>query len=107
MTDSADQPTLDNLLSEDRTFPPSAEFAAQANAHPEMYSWASADRLEFWAEQARTLLDWDTPFTEVLDWSGAPVARWFADGRLNACYNAVDRHVGGGPRGPRGAAVRG
>jgi len=104
VTDSADQPTLDNLLSEVRTFPPSAEFAAAANAHAEMYSWASADRLEFWAEQARTLLDWDTPFTEVLDWSGAPVARWFADGRLNACYNAVDRHVAEG-RGDRVALL--
>jgi acetyl-CoA synthetase len=65
-----------------------------------MYAWARSDRLAFWAEQARSLLDWDTPFTEVLDWSGAPVARWFADGRLNACANAVDRHVAAG-RGDR------
>ena len=87
---------LENLLSEDRRFPPSPEFAAQANAHADVYSWANADRPAFWAEQARDLLDWDTPFEEVLDWSGAPVARWFADGRLNAAYNAVDRHVEAG-----------
>lgn len=87
---------LENLLAESRSFPPSPEFAAQANARSEMYSWAASDRLGFWAEQARSLLTWETDFTEVLDWSGAPVARWFADGRLNACYNAVDRHVEAG-----------
>jgi len=87
---------LENLLAEDRRFPPTPEFAAQANARAELYPWSAADRLGFWAEQARLLIDWDTPFTEVLDWSGAPVARWFADGRLNACYNAVDRHVEAG-----------
>jgi len=87
---------LENLLSEDRRFPPSAEFAAQANASADLYSWANADRPAFWAEQARELLTWSTPFEEVLDWSDAPVARWFADGRLNAAYNAVDRHVEAG-----------
>ncbi|HEY3437854.1 MAG TPA: acetate--CoA ligase, partial [Actinotalea sp.] len=81
---------------EDRRFPPSADFAAQANARAEVYPWAAADRLGFWAEQSRELISWQTPFTEVLDWSGAPVARWFADGRLNACWNAVDRHVEAG-----------
>ena len=87
---------LENLLAEDRRFPPTPEFTAQANARAELYPWSAADRLGFWAEQARLLIDRDTPFTEVLDWSGAPVARWFADGRLNACYNAVDRHVEAG-----------
>jgi acetyl-CoA synthetase len=87
---------LENLLAEERRFPPPAEFAAQANAHSEIYAWAAADRLGFWAEQARALVSWQTPFTQVLDWSDAPVARWFHDGRLNACYNAVDRHVEAG-----------
>ncbi len=95
MTHETSSP-LENLLAESRSFPPSPEFAAQANARPEMYAWASSDRLGFWAEQARSLLTWERPFTEVLDWSGAPVARWFADGTLNACYNAVDRHVEAG-----------
>ncbi|MGO2110556.1 MAG: acetate--CoA ligase, partial [Pseudoclavibacter sp.] len=53
---------------------------------------AAADRLGFWAEQAREL-HWHTPFTEVLDWSGAPIASWFGDGELNVSYNCVDRHV--------------
>ncbi len=95
-SDGASAPGLENLLQEDRRFPPDPAFAAQANAHAELYSWANASPLEFWAEQARSLLDWAEPFQEVLDWSGAPVARWFADGRLNAAYNAVDRHVEAG-----------
>lgn len=86
-------PGLENLLSEERRFPPSAEFAAQANATADTYAWANADRPGFWADQARELLTWSTPFTQTLDWSDAPFARWFADGRLNAAYNAVDRHV--------------
>jgi acetyl-CoA synthetase len=89
-------PSLENLLHETRAFPPSPAFAAQANAQPELYEAAEADRLEFWAQQARELVTWSTPFTQTLDWSGAPVAKWFADGKLNAAYNAVDRHVEAG-----------
>ncbi|MFC8731429.1 acetate--CoA ligase [Luteimicrobium sp. NPDC057192] len=88
--------SLENLLTETRSFPPSAEFAAQANAQAGMYDEARADRLAFWAKQANELLTWKTPFTQTLDWSDAPVARWFADGTLNAAYNAVDRHVEAG-----------
>ena len=83
---------LANLLQEDRTFPPSEEFAAQANAGPDMYAEADRDRLAFWAAQAERL-DWETPWTQVLDWSKAPFARWFVDGKLNVAYNCVDRHV--------------
>jgi acetyl-CoA synthetase len=97
---SPTSPSLENLLTEDRRFPPDPAFAEQANAHPELYAWAAADRVGFWADQARELLSWQQPFTETLDWSGAPVVRWFADGTLNACYNAVDRHVEAG-RGDR------
>ncbi|MFE6968755.1 acetate--CoA ligase [Isoptericola sp. NPDC057653] len=93
-------PSLENLLHETRAFPPSPAFAAAANAQPSLYEEAKADRLGFWADQARELVTWSTPFTQTLDWSGAPVARWFADGKLNAAYNAVDRHVEAG-RGDR------
>ena len=86
---------LANLLQEDRTFPPSPEFAAQANAQASMYDEAAADRLGFWAKQAQRL-DWAEPWTEVLDWSNAPFARWFVDGKLNVSYNCVDRHVESG-----------
>ncbi|MGW8568052.1 acetate--CoA ligase [Isoptericola sp. NPDC055881] len=93
-------PSLENLLHETRAFPPSPAFAAQANAQPSLYDEAQADRLGFWADQARELVSWSTPFTQTLDWSEAPVAKWFADGKLNAAYNAVDRHVEAG-RGDR------
>ena len=76
-------------------YPPSAQFVAQANAKADLYDEAEADRLAFWARQANRL-SWDTPFTEVLDWSGAPVAKWFVGGKLNVAYNCVDRHVEAG-----------
>src|SRR5699024_9803545 len=62
----------------------------------DLYAQADQDRLEYWASRARNEIYWKTPFTEVLDWSNPPFARWFADGTTNACYNAVDRHVEAG-----------
>ncbi|WNG88036.1 acetate--CoA ligase [Mycobacterium sp. ITM-2016-00317] len=76
-------------------YPPPADFAANAKATAALYDEADADRLAFWAEQANRL-SWDTPFDEVLDWSGAPFAKWFVGGRLNVAYNCVDRHVEAG-----------
>ena len=46
----------------------------------------------FWAEEAK-LIDWHTPFAQVLDYSEAPFAKWFIGGQTNLCYNAVDRWV--------------
>ncbi|MDX3658098.1 acetate--CoA ligase [Streptomyces sp. ID05-26A] len=86
---------LDNLLTESRTFPPSDEFAAQANAQPALYEEAKADREAFWAKQAERL-HWETKWDQVLDWSGAPFAKWFVGGKLNVAYNCVDRHVESG-----------
>jgi len=77
------------------SYPPPSAFAEQANATADLYDEAEADRLAFWATQAQRL-SWATPFTEVLDWSEAPVAKWFADGKLNVAYNCVDRHVEAG-----------
>ena len=62
---------------------------------PSCTSEAEKDRLAFWAKQANRL-SWDTPFTEVLDWSDAPFAKWFVGGKLNVAYNCVDRHVEAG-----------
>ena len=78
-----------------QSFAPDPGFAAQANAHADLYDSASNDRLAFWEEQARRL-DWDTEWSEVLDWSDAPVAKWFVGGTLNVAYNCVDRHVEAG-----------
>jgi acetyl-CoA synthetase len=76
-------------------YPPDPDFAANANATAALYDEAEADRLAFWAKQAQRL-HWDTPFTEVLDWSDAPFAKWFVGGKLNVAYNCVDRHVEAG-----------
>jgi acetyl-CoA synthetase len=86
--------TLDNLSTESRVFPPSEEFAAQANATEGWYGRADADREGFWAEQAERL-SWGTRWERVLDWE-APFARWFVGGKLNVAYNCVDRHVEAG-----------
>ncbi|NEW42784.1 AMP-binding protein, partial [Nocardia cyriacigeorgica] len=83
--------TVDHLDSP-AAYPPAAEFAADANAGTALYDRAAADRLEFWAEQARRL-HWDRPWSQVLDWSNAPYAEWFVGGTLNVAYNCVDRHV--------------
>jgi len=85
--------SIDSLLHEKRRFAPSPDFAAQSVASPELYAQAAEDRLVFWADQARELVHWHRPFTETLDWSNAPVARWFGDGELNVAYNCLDRHV--------------
>ncbi len=48
---------------------------------------------EYWLEQARTLIDWVKEPTRAVDDSTAPIYRWFPDGELNVCFNALDRHV--------------
>jgi acetyl-CoA synthetase len=86
--------SIENLGNESRQFPPSAEFAAQANAKADIYATADADRLAFWESQARELT-WDQPWSSVLDWQ-VPYAKWFVGGKLNASVNALDRHVAAG-----------
>ena len=83
--------SIENLGSESRTFPPSAEFAAQANAKADIYKEAESDRLAFWENQAKELT-WEKPWDSVLEWE-APYAKWFVGGKLNASFNALDRHV--------------
>lgn len=87
--------TLESAAHENLSFPPPPDFVAQANVTAAAYDQAAADRLEFWATQARRL-SWATPFNEVLDWSDAPFAKWFVGGKLNVAYNCVDRHVEAG-----------
>jgi acetyl-CoA synthetase len=83
--------SLSNLLSENRTFQPSKEFAEKANARSSIYEEAEQDRLKFWEKQAERL-HWFKKWDEVLDWK-PPFAKWFVGGKLNASYNALDRHV--------------
>jgi acetyl-CoA synthetase len=86
--------SIENLGNESRLFPPSAEFAAQANAKADIYDVAESDRLAFWESQARELT-WDQQWSNVLDWQ-SPYAKWFVGGKLNASVNALDRHVAAG-----------
>ncbi|MGW5851934.1 acetate--CoA ligase [Streptomyces sp. NPDC055254] len=87
--------SLANLLKEERRFAPPADLATAANVTEAAYAQADADRLGFWAEQARRLT-WAAEPTETLDWTNPPFAKWFADGTLNVAYNCVDRHVEAG-----------
>jgi acetyl-CoA synthetase len=89
------QDALSNLLQETRRFAPPADLAAEANITEEAYERAAEDRLGFWAEQAERLT-WAKPWTQVLDWSNPPFAKWFVGGELNVAYNCVDRHVEAG-----------
>ena len=87
--------TLSNLSHEERRFPPSEEFSATANVTADAYAEAAADPMAFWAKRAERL-SWATPWSQVLDWSDAPFAKWFVGGKLNVAYNCVDRHVEAG-----------
>ena len=91
MSSDTTHESIDNLGHENRHFPPSPEFAAQANAKPGIYEEASKDRLAFWAKQAEEL-HWDKKWDQVLDWK-VPFAQWFVGGKLNASFNCLDRHV--------------
>ncbi|HET7278578.1 MAG TPA: acetate--CoA ligase [Dermatophilaceae bacterium] len=92
--------TLSNLMHEDRKFEPSPEFSAQANGNADLYAESETDHEAFWAKQARKYLTWSKDFDTTLDWSGAPFAKWFVGGELNASVNCVDRHIQAG-RGDR------
>ncbi|MEN9342850.1 MAG: hypothetical protein RIR24_437 [Actinomycetota bacterium] len=80
------------MSNENRHFAPSESFAANAIAKSALYSEAKADRLAFWAKQAKEL-HWHKAFSQTLDFSNPPFAKWFADGKLNVSYNCLDRHV--------------
>lgn len=56
----------------------------------EFYQRSINEPEQFWAEQAQRI-DWQTPFTQTLDHSNPPFARWFCEGRTNLCHNAIDR----------------
>jgi propionyl-CoA synthetase len=61
-------------------------------AYQEFHRRSIEDRDAFWRDEA-ALIDWQTPFSEVLDYSRPPFAKWFVGGRTNLCHNAVDRHL--------------
>ena len=87
--------TIESLLAEGRTFPPSAKFKKQARVtDAAIYDEANEDFEGFWARAADSL-DWFQEWDTILDWD-LPFAKWFVGGQLNASYNCLDRHVAAG-----------
>jgi acetyl-CoA synthetase len=90
------EPTIEDYLRENRTFPPPPEFVANAVVSDDsIYAEAAADFEAFWARRAREVLTWFDDFHTVLEWE-LPFARWFVGGTLNVSYNCLDRHVEAG-----------
>src|SRR5919205_792978 len=92
MSTAVESRTIDTLLLEERRYPPPPEFAATANAKPEIYSRSFE---EFWETEGRERVTWFEPFTKLLEWE-LPYAKWYLGGELNVCFNCVDRHVAAG-----------
>ena len=88
----SDSSAIDALLLEERKYPPPPAFAAQANAQPEIYEH---DFEELWQTEARERVTWFEPFTKLYEWE-PPYAKWYLGGKLNVCFNCVDRHVEAG-----------
>jgi acetyl-CoA synthetase len=87
---------IETLLDEERRYPPPPDFAAQANAQPDIYELSFE---ELWEREGLERVTWFEPFTELYEWE-LPYAKWYLGGKLNACFNCVDRHVEAG-RGDR------
>lgn len=90
---------IESVLVENRVFPPSPVSMQGArisgmDAYRALCDEAERDFTGFWERRAREHLIWDQPFTQVLDESNPPFYKWFADGRLNASANCLDRHIG-------------
>src|SRR5262245_43695041 len=87
---------LEEMLGVEK-FEPPAEFRERASwGDPKVYEEAAADPEAWWTQQAVKLLDWDVEPTQGLDDSNPPFYKWFADGRLNASAQCLDRHVAAG-----------
>jgi acetyl-CoA synthetase len=92
---TTDPGALDDLLHEDRRFPPPSGFAERAvMSEPGVWERAASDPEGYWAEWAAQL-DWFEPWDEVLEWS-PPRAKWFVGGKLNVSHNCLDRHIATG-----------
>jgi acetyl-CoA synthetase len=100
-------PTIESILQEKRSFPPPADFAAQAHVpslaeYERLWKQAHDDPEGFWGEQAKSLA-WAAPWEKVLEWR-EPHAQWFVGGKINASVNCVDRHLNG-PRKNKAAII--
>jgi len=92
------QENIESILTEDRIFAPSEAFRSKARInnradYDALRARAEKDHEGFWAELAKSEIDWHKPFTKTLDSSRAPHFSWFTDGELNISYNCIDRHL--------------
>ena len=92
----SEQTAIESIMTEDRVFPPPAEFAANAHVrsfeeYVITYAEAAKDVPGFWAKQAKEL-DWFRKWDTVLEWN-SPHAKWFVGGKINISYNCLDRHL--------------
>jgi acetyl-CoA synthetase len=94
--DASLEQDLDRMLEIERFEPPAAFRERALWTDPAVYAEAAADPVAWWSARSRELLDWDVPPTEGLDDSNPPFYRWFADGRINASAQCLDRHVAAG-----------
>src|SRR5919201_63161 len=83
---------IETMLLEERRYEPPDDFASQANATADIYE---RDWQEFWETEGRERITWFEPFTKLLEWD-QPYAKWYVGGKLNVCFNCVDRHVEAG-----------
>ncbi len=99
-----DNPSVfDDLLREEREFPPSPAFRERAVIRDRgIYDSSAKDAEAFWENEAK-LLHWFQPWTKVLEWT-PPHARWFVGGTTNISYNCLDRHLQG-PRRNKAALI--
>jgi len=84
--------TIETMLLEERRYVPDPQFARQANAQPDIYE---RDWEEFWETEGRNRVTWLEPFSKLYEWE-PPYAKWYLGGKLNVCFNCVDRHVEAG-----------
>ena len=90
--------SINNILEENRIFPPSKKFAETSNISTQdellsLKKQASENPIKFWESFAKSELDWFEPFQTVLDNENAPFFKWFKEGKLNITYNCLDRHI--------------
>ncbi len=79
---------------EEGYYMPSVKFIAQANMTDEsIYDRFSLDNFPNCFKEYADILDWYEYWDEILDTSDAPCFKWFKGGKINACYNCVDRHL--------------
>jgi acetyl-CoA synthetase len=95
VAETSQQHAIDTMFLEERTYPPPEDFVAQANAQASIYDVPFE---EFWEREARERITWFEPFADLYEWE-PPYAKWYLGGKLNVCFNCVDRHVEAGAGG--------